>query len=217
MYKTIFLSLFLIIFNCGFGQSDFKKSASYALNIVTGYETFNSFSDLNAKLELAGLEKTGHSHLLLGVGLEAYDKRNMLSIQGYASDLLSSDLTSGTRFQTLTVCMLYGYDLIPKIRYTFLYPIGGLRLHLLNVLSKHENKTKIDSYKPITEAGIGTGCRLSFNKEVKVNNFELNFLIAVPVINSRWRELGRDLISDTYKVKPTFNVTFIIGRATYIK
>jgi hypothetical protein len=212
MHKFIFLAFFLSSTTL-FGQDGFEKPDPFYFNIITGYESFNSFTDIDAALELNGFKKTHPSNFAMGLEIGGSDGRNILLAQMYATSLFKTKPS----FQAVTFSLLYGFDIIPNAKYSFLYPLAGIRLHDINVYNKVNDNKIIDSHKPVTEFLLGFGARQFLNSSLTgpLNNIGFNFLFSIPLINSRWRKDGREFISGTYGVKPTFSVTLTFGRAFY--
>jgi hypothetical protein len=214
------ISFFIILISFSIGlyaQEDFKKPDPFTLNLVAAYEAPHSFSDLNNKLTANGFEKVTYSPFGFGFEFSGSGKRSFLIDQFYFGDLFTSKSGYKTRITVTNISILYGYDILPKAKLTYLYPLAGLRLHDISINSKRTDDIKIDAHKPVFEALLGLGARQFLNRQMKgvFNNVGLNFLLSLPVINSRWRKDGREFISGTYTIKPAFSMNLSFGRGFY--
>jgi hypothetical protein len=207
----------LSFYNWSYAQEDFKKPDPFTLNLVAAYENPHSFSDLNNKLTANGFQKVTYSPFGFGFEFSGSGKRSFLIDQFYFGDLFTSKSGYKTRVTVTNISILYGYDILPKAKLTYLYPLAGLRMHDISISSKRNDDTKIDAHKPVFEALFGFGARQFLNKQMRgvFNNLGLNFLFSLPVINSRWRKDGREFIADTYAIKPAFSVNLSFGRGFY--
>ena len=87
----------------------------------------------------------------------------------------------------------------------------------INLLSKRNDGTKIDSYKTNFEFTCGVASKLLLGKPFPgiLNNVGLDFTFSIPFTQTNWKKDGKEFIIGTYTTKPNFALTLNFGRAFY--
>ena len=217
MNKSILISICLLFCNDIFGQDDYLKPDPFSLNLITGYHSFAKYDDINTKLIANGFEKIKPHNFVFGFEFQGMGKRSTLKSRFCFTNINQSKPKSTTALQTTTIELLYGYDLPPNSKNFYLFPLGGISMFDVDLLSKRNDGTKIDAQKTNFELTFGASGKLLLGKSFPgiLNNVGLDFTFSIPFTQTNWKKDGKEFVMDTYTTKPNFSLTLNFGRAFY--
>lgn len=196
-------------------QSEFKKAETFSLNLLSGYQSIYNKDDINKSLIANNFTALATPSFSVGLELAVCGGKELLKAQFRFSGLFIKENVQESSLITTTAALQYGRDLLVKKEKTYLYPFIGIRMFDNSILGNSSDGKKMDAWKINFDfmAGIGLKQFLNYSLKGVFNNFDISSGISVPAINGRWKKEGAEYITGTFKIKPTWYITFTIGRA----
>lgn len=214
MRKLTFLILTSVLFKYSVGQSDFKNDGAFYFNFLIGYQSFFKADDINTKLVANNFTKLSTPGLSAGFDFGGVDKKTVLTAQFRFSGIFTNQSAKESILQSTTIGLQYGRDLLKNKERTYLYPFLGFRMFDHTLTGQSSDGKKLDALKVNFDFITGFGFKQFLNAGLKgvFNNLDLSIGASLPAINGRWKKDGAEYVTGTFKLKPTYFLTFSIGR-----
>ena len=188
-----------------------------AFNLVTGYQSFPSQEDIDAKLIANKFTKLNNSPFTLGVEFSAAGKKSYIKSQFRGTNIFTSKKIQEMTNQSASISFQYGYDLLSKSPKTYIYPFVAIRYYNWTIFGKSTDSKKLSADRNLLDALTGIGLRQFLNNDLHgvFNNLDISIGLSLPLTNGKWNGLDdtdASFISGTMKNKTTYFILLTIGR-----